>query len=373
MATSSLRPIVSDDEKAFWYLCQSSAEPDATFTAATETFESGVPLLVGCTVAGTVVRFMSSADGSAIREITFAVDGDVVPYTPTENVSVISITAVNGAVVSIVRRPDAETVGRGLSNNPAISTFTSTTVLSNTSLTGTGYALCIGGGGGGGGSVRQNGNNRGASGGGGGSGGAAVGIVTTLQNQTVTIGAAGNGAANLTTNANGANQQAAAGNAGGATSVGSVSAAGGSGGGGGNLNNGGQNGTGGSGGSGGSPRGAAGGTGVGTGNLALNANQWLGNVGAVSTPPGSASAVFANATTSSGGGGSLGNNAGATVLAPAANLGRGGYTNDARNDVVVAATGYGSGGQGGNMNISVGNSVAAGAGRPGIAYIFRIA
>lgn len=368
MATSTLRPIVSDDERAMWYICQPEPGIEGLNISNSETFVSGVPLLVGCTVAGTSVRFMDPDDGSALREITFAIDGDVIAYTPTKNVTTISIFANAGAVVSIVRRPDAEPQIRGFAANPSITVFNTTTALSGAGLTGVGYVLAVGGGGGGGGASWNANHNRYATGGGGGSGGLAVGRINTLQNETATVGAGGTLGGNSAAFSANVIATAAAGGAGGTSSIGSVTANGGAGGNGGQTGN---SNAAGSGGAGGTPRGGTGGMGL----FSQGVGTTLGGPGALSTAIGTASAVFSAASTSGGaGGGFFTGVVNVPNMSPAGTIGQGGSTSTPTfpTFTTVAATGAGSGGGGACTENQGASQGGGGAGRPGAVYVFRV-
>lgn len=391
MATSNLRPIVSDDEKALWYIVPAGA--GLSFTG--KTFISGTPLLIGSTKSGSRVEILAT-DSSTQFDETFSYDGEVVEFIPSKNCSMVSIAAPEseGVTVSIVIREDSEPGSQVNQNNAYITSVTSTTALSNIGITGSAQVLVIGGGGGGGGSLNNTSyTNYGLSGGsGGGSGGLRAGFVTTIQNLTATIGSGGTAANSIVSSSNASRMAAPNGGTGGTTSIGDISATGGGGGVGPVfITNGGNNSpTQVNGGAGGTPNGAEGGK---PGGRYGGTSPYFPTAGSVAKPD---SGLFAYFSIGSGAGGiggsysysygSFGNASGAQP-GGIGTVGSGGSSENSPSANYwtstsiwpqTDATGYGSGGYGGaavwnNYNYTgLSTGSAAGAGTQGVAYIFKL-
>lgn len=246
MATSSLSPIVSDDQKAYWLICDSRRNNNLFNTyefILPITVESNESLIVGATEAKTTIVLINSADPNNSLSTTIAVAGDSRALSASYSSNTISVTTESPyVVVSVLVKP-------GRSQNAyagALLTFNSSTNSANIPE-GTYYVLTVGGGGGGGGSMSrdQNGTSpagptqaTASPGGGGASGGFAASKITLNATQNVlTVGSGGGGGNNTPIQASSAGPPAPApsGGTGGTTSFSNVSATGGGGGGGGRL------------------------------------------------------------------------------------------------------------------------------------------
>lgn len=234
MATSALSPIVSDDEKAYWLIC------DATRTESElsifefdmpSAFDTNSGILIGATESGTTVTIAHPSDTTTSKSVTIEQPGEVRLISVSYSSSKVLVSSTSPyVVVSITPQPDRS---QALESNAKLSIFNNTT---NNAGIGPGdyYVLAIGGGGGGGGSAgRQPGPFPGiaAYGGGGGSGGVVAQKITiNATTNNVTVGGPGPGGPGNNYGGGSNSGNATPGGAGGTTSFSGVSAPGGGGG-----------------------------------------------------------------------------------------------------------------------------------------------
>lgn len=274
------------------------------------------------------VQFLSA---SSVLANKTTVDGTV-SFSIASDATGLYINDTSGATSTTVTITYTSENASGAAVSGTLDTLTNTQTYNQTGLL---YPVVIGGGGGGGA--------RSTTAGGGGSG-AITGMVTYTNTSTsVTVGAAGNGATDLS---------GTPGNSGGASSFGNILTANGGGGGLGNSDAGNVRGTGGT---------FSGGFGVDGGfgsNATSNANTAADNSSAAISPHRS----ITGASTGGGGGGTV------NVNAPGgkgSGIGTGGTGGRGNINTANAGTGYGAGGGG------TGQTGSGGAGSPGVVYVLR--
>jgi hypothetical protein len=275
----------------------------------------------GGTLLATISATTSNVElnlATAAKQVAIVAGTANINVTITKTFRTLASTSVSGTLYTI--------------------TATSSNYSIPTSTLGKQYVMCVGAGGGGG---RGSPNNTAWPGSGGGSGALVTGGTQLSGTISVTIGAKGNSATNVS-------------NSGGTTSWGNyVSAPGGSGG---NEGEQGNN----AGGAGGSPNGGAGG--------AASQNNVNGAPGVASTSP-SNFAWIKSGTTGGGGAGTLAYTSGNGGAGAGSGIGTGGTGGRMNVRAGTAATGYGAGGGGGAGGDNNGNG---GTGSDGVIYLIVV-